>query len=83
MVNRKTCFVCGTTKGLTKHHIVPRNFGSFGGFDAWWNIIRLCEKDHVAYHKMFDNGTYEPTLENLLKQLSRMRIKHLRKKEEQ
>lgn len=47
------CELCGSTKKVEQHHIVPR---WLGGSDAPTNIMPLCRKCHVELHKK--NGTF-------------------------
>ena len=41
------CAVCGTTKNLEHHHIIPK---SDGGTDDETNFLTLCGKHHAAVH---------------------------------
>ena len=41
------CAVCGTTKNLEHHHIIPK---ADGGTDDETNFLTLCGKHHAAIH---------------------------------
>ena len=41
------CAVCGTTKNLENHHIIPKEDG---GTDDETNFLTLCAKHHAAMH---------------------------------
>ena len=41
------CAVCGTTKNLEHHHIIPK---VDGGTDDETNFLTLCAKHHAAMH---------------------------------
>lgn len=42
------CRVCGSTFGLSRHHLVPR---SLGGDDVDENLMPLCEGCHGAFER--------------------------------
>ena len=50
---KNQCVVCGTLEDLTRHHVVPhsyrrffpKEYNRFGSYD----VMMLCEADHVAY----------------------------------
>lgn len=47
---KKECFVCGIKKDLELHHKIPMEIG---GLDLEENLIFLCHKHHIAFHKYF------------------------------
>ncbi len=40
--------MCGTTKIITKHHVVPLHVG---GIDLKSNIVDMCKTHHDLFHK--------------------------------
>lgn len=48
---RQTCFVCGTTYAIQKHHVIPR---CIGGDRIPNNTIPLCKNCHNKVHFLLD-----------------------------
>ena len=51
----KCCVICGETKRLNAHHIIPRARGNSVYF-LRENIIALCKGCHVGWHKRWSPG---------------------------
>lgn len=73
----KNCFICGTKHRLTKHHVIPVEFG---GLDLDENITRLCIDCHREYHKPFTlevkkQRYLNPTDNFLIERLYRLKLK--------
>jgi transposase-like protein len=49
------CMLCGTTKDLVVHHIIPL---VDGGSDTVNNMVTLCEKHHWLYHNWPKDGIF-------------------------
>lgn len=47
---KRKCFICGTRKNLTRHHIKPK---SEGGTDDKENILILCKEHHSNLHNPY------------------------------
>jgi len=45
----RTCWFCGSSKGLEKHHIIPKEIGGSGLED---NKVYICKKCHSQLHKL-------------------------------
>jgi 5-methylcytosine-specific restriction endonuclease McrA len=52
--DKRRCVVCGGTRGLECHHIVPR---SRGGIGEPSNLCMLCKDCH--YNKLHGQGDYD------------------------
>ena len=48
-VREHSCFVCGKPGPSDPHHITSKGAG---GGDTKDNLIPLCRKDHVKFHKV-------------------------------
>ncbi len=48
-MKQNKCAVCGATKKLEHHHIIPK---ADGGTDDETNLLTLCSKHHAAIHGM-------------------------------
>ena len=46
-MKQNKCAVCGATKKLEHHHIIPK---ADGGTDDETNLLTLCSKHHAAIH---------------------------------
>ena len=42
-----SCWICGSPRNLTRHHIIPL---SEGGFDFPTNIVKICSLCHQKMH---------------------------------
>ena len=53
--DQKYCHVCGETKKIELHHIIPRHIDPSKIFDES-NLIPLCKHDHLVFGHL---GNYE------------------------
>lgn len=93
MLNRELCLAaadfkcqrCKTTENLQIHHLINRKAQGFMDFwryasqrHYWANIIVLCKKCHMKYHKFIEKDMGEE-----MGTISQERIKEIKKKYEQ
>jgi len=69
----KKCFMCGTTKIITKHHVVPLHVG---GIDLKSNIVDMCKTHHDLFHKKIARIYPNPTMKIYIKELVLMKLKY-------
>lgn len=56
--------VMGRRKRRNRHHMIPR---SRHGSDSPWNLLLIHEDNHVWWHKVFGNRTFDEVIRLLIR----------------